>query len=253
MSPGIIRTAWLIVLLWPVLSTTQTPAQEHHMQHTPTEMNKQFQKPDLDITEFIRRFETDSREIYARRQQIVAAIGLRPGMAVADIGAGTGLFTWQFADKVGTKGTVYAVDISPAFLKYIAAQARQRGLEKVVKTIPGAQDATNLAPGSIDLAFVCATYHHLDHPKQILLSLHQALRPGGQLVIVDFDLRKDSSDSVRQRARAPKEVYFQEIEAAGFGHVETYNSLGLKDNFFAVFRRTDQESRSHGPAPRTAH
>ena len=119
-----------------------------------------------------------------------------------------------------------------------------------MKTIPGAQDATNLAPGSIDLAFVCATYHHLDHPKKILLSLHQALRPGGQLVIVDFDLRKDSSDSVRERAWAPKEVYFQEIEAAGFGHVEANNSLGLKDNFFAVFRRTDQESKSHGPAPR---
>ena len=60
----------------------------------------------------------------------MAAIGLRPGMAVADIGAGTGLFTWLFAEKVGTKGTVYAVDISPAFLKYIAAQAKQRGLEK---------------------------------------------------------------------------------------------------------------------------
>ena len=67
-------------------------------------------------------------------------------------------------------------------------------------------------------------------------------------MIVDFDLRKDSSDSVRQRARAPKEVYFQEIEAAGFGHVETKDSLSLNDNFFAVFRRTEPRSKASGPA-----
>ena len=207
MNPGIKQTFLIlwIVTLGCVLSTTQALAQEHHhMGHTPAEMNMQFQKPDLDVNEFIRRFETDSREIYAQRRQIVATLGVRPGMAVADIGAGTGLFTWLIAEKVGTKGTVHAVEVAPAFLKYISEQAQQRGLEKVVKPVLGAQEATNLAPASIDLAFVCATYHHFEHPKKILSSIHQALRPGGRLVLVDFDLRKDSSDFVRERARAPE-------------------------------------------------
>ena len=114
-------------------------------------------------------------------------------MAVADIGAGTGLFSWMFAEKVGPKGTVYAVEIAPAFLKYIGEQARKRGLEKVVKPVRSTQDATNLAPGSIDVAFVCATYHHFEHPEKVLASIHRALRPGGRLVVIDFDLREDSS------------------------------------------------------------
>ncbi len=115
MNPGFKPTILLIVSLCCLLSMAQ--AQEHHKGHTATELNKQFQKPDLDVNEFIRRFETDSREIYAQRQKIVEAIGLRPGMSVADIGSGTGLFAWLFAEKVGTKGKVYTVEIAPAFLK----------------------------------------------------------------------------------------------------------------------------------------
>jgi ubiquinone/menaquinone biosynthesis C-methylase UbiE len=204
-------------------------------------MNKQFQRPDLDVNDFIRRFETDSREIYAQRQKIVEAIGLRPGLTVADVGAGPGLFTWLFAEQVGTKGKVYAVEIAPAFIKYVNDQAKQRALGKVVQTVLSNQETTNLAAGSIDVAFVCATYHHFEHPKRILSSIHQALRAGGKLVVIDFDLRKDSSDFVRERARAPKEVYFREIEEVGFGRVETNPSLTLKDNFFAVFRRNDSD------------
>lgn len=241
-----IMQATLCVILICCVDRSAQP-QEHKKGHTVTELNKQFQKPDLDVNEFIRRFETDSREIYAQRQKIVETIGLRPGMSVADIGSGTGLFAWLFAEKVGTKGKVYAVEIAPAFLKYINDQASRRGMDKVVQTVRSTQDTTNLAPGSVDVAFVCATYHHFEHPKKILSSIHQALRPGGQLIVIDFDLRKDSSDFVRERARAPREVYFKEIEEVGFGRVETKQSLDLKDNFFAVFRRNDSDARSPGP------
>jgi ubiquinone/menaquinone biosynthesis C-methylase UbiE len=228
----------LVPLCWLVITVN---AQEHHKGHTAAEMNKQFQKPDLDVKEFIRRFETDSRELYAQRHKIVETIGLRPGMTVADIGAGTGLFTWLIAEQVGTKGKVYAVEIAPAFIKYINDQAKKRGLGKVVQTVLSTQQTTNLAPGSIDVAFVCATYHHFEHPKRALSSIHQALRPGGQLVVIDFDLRNDSSDFVKQRARAPKEVYFEEMKSVGFTQVQMKPSLSLKDNFFAVFRRNDSD------------
>lgn len=207
------------------------------MAHIATEMNKQFQKPDLDVNEFIRRFETDSREIYAQRHKIVEAIGLRLGMSVADIGSGTGLFVWPFAEKVGANGKVYAVDLSPVFLKYIYDHAKQWELDKVVQPLQSTQDTTDLAPASIDMAFVCATYHHFEHPKRVLSSIQQALRRRGRLVVIDFDLRNDSSDFVRERARAPREVYFGEIEAVGFGRIEAENSLELKDNFFAIFQR----------------
>ena len=229
-------------------SVTPASAQEHHKDHSPAELNRQFGAPDLDVGKFVERFESDSREIFARRREIVEAVGLRPGMAVADIGAGTGLFAWPFAGEVGPEGTVYAVEIAPAFLKYLGDQARKRGLERVVKPVRSSQEATNLAPDSIDVAFVCATYHHFEHPEKILASIHRALRPGGRLVVIDFDLRKDSGAFVRERARAPKGVYFKEIQAAGFVPVEAKPPLVLKDNFFAVFRRTESDAGSSGGA-----
>ena len=174
----------------------------------------------MDIQQFVKRFENEARDIYVKRQDITRAVGLRPGDAVADIGAGTGLFTLLFAEQVGPKGTVYAVDIGPAFLKYIAEQAKKHGHEQVVKTVLNTQDSAELPAGSIDVAFICDTYHHFEHPEKMLASIHRALRPGGRLIIIDFDLRKDSSDFVKQRARAPKEVYYREITAAGFEQID---------------------------------
>ena len=76
----------------------------------------------------------------------------------------------------------------------------------------------------------------------MLASIHRALRPGGRLIIIDFDLRKDSGDFVKQRARAAKEVYYREIAAAGFEQIDTKNVPTLKDNFYAEFRRIQRKS-----------
>ena len=249
MSIRIMLITWcLCSLFWTVIPAL---AQEDHKGHSAAELNKQFQDPNLDISRFVDRFETNSREIFAQRRKIVEAVSLHPGQTVADIGAGTGIFSWMFAEKVGPKGTVYAVEIAPAFLKYLGEQAHKRGQEKVVKPVRSTQDTTNLAPSSIDVAFVCNTYHHFEHPGKVMASIHRSLRPGGRLVIIDFDLREDSSAFVRERARAPKEVYFREIEAAGFVPIDAQPSLELKENFFAAFeRRQSDPQRSAGSRKR---
>jgi ubiquinone/menaquinone biosynthesis C-methylase UbiE len=208
------------------------------------EMNKKFTDPNADIQQFVKRFENEARDIYAKRREITRAVGLRPGDAVADIGAGTGLFTFLFAESVATKGTVYAVDIGPAFVKYIAEQAKQRGHERVVKTVLNTPDSTELPAGSIDVAFTCDTYHHFEHPEKMLASIHRALRPEGRLVVIEFDLRKDSSEFVKQRARAAKEVYYGEITAASFELIATKNAPTIKDNFYAEFRRVQRKSQA---------
>src|SRR5262249_2493400 len=116
------------------------------------------------------------------------------------------------------------------------------------------QATTNLAPGSIDVAFVCATYHHFEHPGKLLASIHRSLRPGGRLVVVDFDLRKDSSAFVREPARAPKEVYFRDIEAADCQLIDAKPALELTDNCFAAFQRGESGTRrSPGSSKRIAH
>ena len=80
----------------------------------------------------------------------------------------------------------------------------------VIKTVLNTQDSAMLPSSSINAAFLCDTYHHFEHPEKMLASIHRALRPDGRLIVIDFDLRKESGDFVRQRARAAKEVYFRE-------------------------------------------
>ena len=92
-------------------------------------INDAFENPDVEA--FAERFEVESREVFARRHALVAACQIEPGQTVADIGAGTGLFTRLFADAVGQEGRVIAVDISQKFLDRIRANSRQRNQSNV--------------------------------------------------------------------------------------------------------------------------
>jgi ubiquinone/menaquinone biosynthesis C-methylase UbiE len=140
-------------------------------------INDPFKDPD--VAKFVGTFEGESREIFTARDKVVAACDLKPGMIVADMGAGTGLFTRLFAKAVGPDGQVYAVDIAPKFLEHIQKTAREAGLKNVTPVLCN-QDSADLPPNSVDLIFVCDTYHHFEFPQRTLASLHRALKPGGR-------------------------------------------------------------------------
>jgi ubiquinone/menaquinone biosynthesis C-methylase UbiE len=230
--PSLVLAASIVALLAPCgwgQTTKEAPPAVN------PEINAQFTDPN--VREFIKRFESEAREIYARREAIVGALGLAPGMAVADVGAGTGLFTRLMADKVGREGTVYAVEISAPFLKHIADQARAQN-QPQVKTVRGAQNRTNLAPGSVDLVFVCDVYHHVEQPDPWLATIHSALRPGGRLILIEFDrARAPASSFVKKHVRDDREVFIDEVAAAGFEPVATPGAPALKENFFQAFRK----------------
>jgi ubiquinone/menaquinone biosynthesis C-methylase UbiE len=242
-SRNVVLFSVLLLLMFPKLKAANPPPKKKPLAY-PAEMNKKFTNPNMDIQKFVERFENENRDIFVKRREIVRAVGLKPGETVADVGAGTGLFTRLFAEQVGPTGTVYAEDIGPKFIEYIAQQAKLQGREKSVKTVLGTPESAKLPAGSADVVFLCDTYHHFEHPAKMLASIHRALRPEGRLVIVDFDLRKDSSDFVKKRARAPKEVYFREIEAAGFRPIDIKKAPAIKDNFYAEFRRIGKQSPS---------
>ena len=246
------QTIWLslcLALMCTMTMAADAPGRPRPAPY-PAEMNKRFTDPHADIQQFVQRFENDARDIYVKRREITQVVGLRPGEAVADIGAGTGLFTELFAEQVGPKGTVFAVDIGPAFLKHIVERAKQRGHEQLVKTVLNKPDSVELPPGSIDVAFLCDTYHHFEHPEKMLDSIQRALRPGGRLVVIDFDLRPNCSEFVKQRARAPKEVYYGEITAAGFELIDRQDVPTIHDNFYAEFRRVRREPQAPPAAAR---
>lgn len=200
-------------------------------------INKDFLDPALDPQKFVERFETESREIFTERTAIVAMVGLKPGQSMADIGAGTGLFTLPFAEAVGPKGRVYAVDIAPAFVERIEQLAAERGVRNV-EGVVCAEDDARLPRNSIDVAFVCDTYHHFEYPAQTLASIHRALRKGGELVVVEFHrIEGVSREWCMSHVRAGQEVFVAEILAAGFEQLAQDQLPGLKENYVVRFRK----------------
>jgi ubiquinone/menaquinone biosynthesis C-methylase UbiE len=200
-------------------------------------INKPFVNPVA--KDYVAKFETESREVYARRDAIVNALGLKPGMAVADIGAGTGLFTRLIAAKVGPEGKVFAAEIAEPFLRHIKAQSQKLG-QPQVQVVLVTQTSSGLAANAIDLAFLCDTYHHLENPSAVLRSIRRALKPGGILVVVDFDrVPGKSTEFTLKHVRAGKDVFIAEIKAAGFIAIDTPDAPMLKENFFQKFRRVD--------------
>ncbi len=190
------------------------------------------------VERYTQSFETESREIYAQREAILAEVGLEPGMAVADVGSGTGLFLKPFSDAVGPEGKVYAVDLAPKFVGWLRGRAAREGLRNV-EVVQCSERSSELPPGSVDLVFVCDTYHHFEYPRNTLASLHAALRPDGELVIVDFHrIEGVSRQWMLDHVRAGEEVFTAEIEAAGFERVARNTDL-LEENYILRFRRLD--------------
>ncbi len=166
-----------------------------------------------------RNFERDGREVHDHRAEIVRALNLRPGLAVGDIGAGTGLFTLAFAEAVGPGGTVYAVDLIPEFLAHIRGKLNKAGV-KHVQLVQASDRSAELPPASVDLLFMSDAYHHLEYPQHVLASLRRALRPGGSLWVIDFRREADSDVWLRKHVRAGKAEVLQELAQAGFELVE---------------------------------
>jgi predicted methyltransferase len=180
-------------------------------------------------------FERDGREVWDRRHDILAALALRPGMAVADVGAGTGFFVKMFAKTVGPNGLVYAVDITPSFVEDIRTWADGMGHRNVRGIVNTARSA-KLPAASVDLVFTRDTYHHFEYPQSMLASLHQALRPGGELVIVDFKrIPGVSHPWVLGHVRAGEETVVAEVEGAGFELIERNDFM--QTQYFLRFRK----------------
>lgn len=112
-------------------------------------------------------------------------LSLKPGMAVADIGAGTGYHSWRMAEKVGPQGRVYAVDIQPEMLSLLATNMTRRGFTNVVGVLGTVTDP-KLPAASLDLVLMVDVYHEFDHPFEMLDAIVRALKPGGRVAFVEF-------------------------------------------------------------------
>ncbi|MFC1837972.1 class I SAM-dependent methyltransferase [Thermodesulfobacteriota bacterium] len=146
-------------------------------------------------------------------KEILEACGLKPGMDIADVGAGNGTHARLFAEKVLPGGEVYAVEIVQEFLDHIKETCKEKGI-KNVRCVLGSDTSCNLEPSSVDVVYTCDTYHHFEYPFKMMASIHKALRSNGQFIIIDF---KDKSWHVRADSKA----VIEEITRSGFKLIDS--------------------------------
>ena len=186
---------------------------------------------------WLERMEVGGRELYSARFDVVDAVGLSDGARIADIGAGTGLYSLLFADKVGSDGVVFAVDIEPRFLTLINRRAADLDNENIVSVL-GRDASITLPPGSVDIVFISDTYNYFEDPQKLMKSVHEALAPGGKLFVLDFDIKTDTPrNENNEHVRVGKEALASEIEASGFRLVEDVAVEGLSETYMLRFEK----------------
>ncbi len=129
----------------------------------------------------------ETRDIAGNLDDIMAALGDLTGMAVADIGAGTGLFLPRLSKAVGPTGHVYANEISPGFLTLLRRLQEKDGLAHNTTVLQGTVTDTGLPPDvRVDLVFFCDVYHHIEFPVTYMQKVRASMKPGGRVVLIDF-------------------------------------------------------------------
>ncbi len=200
-------------------------------------INDPYLAPDLKVAEWVKRFEGESREVFAHRHRIAASLDLKPGQSVADVGAGTGLYVPFLAERVGKTGKVYAVDIAPPFIEHITQKAKETGLSQVTPVL-STEHSVELPANSVDMIFTSDAYHHFVHYQDMLASMRKALKPGGQLIVVDYDIEGEGvSDSMVAHVGKKKGEFRRQIEAGGFTFAQDMTLKEMKTNFIYRFVR----------------
>lgn len=173
--------------------------------------------------------ERPEREEEERTDVLLKTLALRSGEVVADVGAGSGYFSWRMAQVVGRAGVVYAVDIQQEFLDLLMANMKKRHVDGIVRPVLGTTQDPNLPAGAVDTVLLVDVYHELDFPFEMARGMIRALKPGGRLVLVEYRgedpavpikaLHKMSVAQVRQEMSVQPVTFEQSIETLPRQHV----------------------------------
>lgn len=167
--------------------------------------------------------ERTEREEEERASLLLKNMALKPGENVADIGAGSGYHVVRMAPQVGSMGKVFAVDIQPEMLAYIAERVQQLKLNNV-KTVQGTAKFTRLAAGTIDKMLLVDVYHEFEYPKEMAADMFAALKPGGLLYLIEYRAEDETVPIKRVHKMTEKQAR-AEMEAIGFRFVKNVDNL----------------------------
>lgn len=182
--------------------------------------------------------ERSDRQKEERTDLLIANLPLADNAVVADIGAGTGYFSFPVAKRVPS-GHVIAVDIQEEMLGIIEARKTQTGVSNI-QTVLGSTISPNLPAETVDLAFIVDAYHEFSHPLEMSQAIYAALKPGGRLVLIEYR-GEDASVPIKRLHKMTQRQASKEMQAVGF----SWESTGdfLPQQHFMIFIKPQVESR----------
>lgn len=173
------------------------------------------------------------REEEEHPAEVIAALDLHPGEVVADLGAGSGYFTFRIAPRIGEAGTVLAVEIQAAMLDTLRTRAAAMNATNV-KVVQGTETDPHLPVGGVDLVLVVDVYHELAYPFEVMTNVRQALKPGGRVVFVEYR-KEDPAVPIKEVHKMSVEQLDKEMSAVGLVRVREVETLPLQH--IVIFRK----------------
>ena len=216
---------------WWLCSSLLLLAISAHGQDAIKHDDHQMHKLHRDPKAYIGALEDPKRDAYQKPHEVVHALGLKPGEVIADIGAGSGYFTFHLARHVGEKGKVYAVDISPDMILHVNRRIRDANATNVVSVL--ADPADPLLPDqSVNRFFICDVWHHVENQTKYLSLMKKMLKPGGEVIMIDFH-KKELPFGPPLQMKIAREDLIKQMETNGFRLTKEHTFL--PHQYFLVF------------------
>ena len=214
---------WNVAVLVLLLGLATVPAQA---QDKPGSVA--YPAPDRPVAGIISPEYSDekTRDRRGEAGRVLDRLAVRPDQRVADIGAGLGYYTVRLARRLGPGATIYATDVTPAYLDRLKERLAREGIAGVQIVLGGARDP-RLPPDSVDLAILSHVYHEIENPYEFLARLQPALRPGARVGIIDMDRPTENHGT-------PPALLRCELAAVGYRQID-FTPLAPADGYLAVF------------------
>jgi cyclopropane fatty-acyl-phospholipid synthase-like methyltransferase len=217
---GVLAVSLALTLSAVVLAQDMKP-------RSPEELHRLHQDPKA----YIAMLEDPARDGYQKPHEVITALDLKPGEVIADIGSGSGYFTLRLAAHVGDGGRVYGVDVDPEMVRHLNRRVRDAALRNVHVILADPDDP--LLPEQVDRVLIVDTWHHIGDQTKYLALIRKLLKPGGQVIMIDFQ-KKDLPWGPPFAMKIAREDLIQQMETNGFHLLKEHTFLPYQ--YFLVFQ-----------------
>ena len=216
-----------VLLLFTLLILPLTVTAQDAVKRDDHQMHQLHRDPKA----YIGTLEDPKRDAYQKPHEVVHALNLKSGEVIADIGAGSGYFTFHLARHGGDKGKVYAVDISPDMILHINRRIRELKANNIVTLLADPDDPL-LPDRSVNRFFFSDSWHHIENQTKYLSLMKKMLKPGGEVVMIDFH-KKDLPVGPPMNMKIAREDLIKQLDGNGYRLTKEHTFLPCQ--YFLVF------------------